>query len=260
MKRLSLILVGLLLAWPVHASYESNGFAENLQGALATPIGTPVTIAVWVKKTDWTSTNNDVALTISEDRADKNSSVTVQGNSPGDLALAFPKNASGNDNGGAIVEFTAGSLDNTWVCLVGVFAGDSDRDVYIVDSTQTTNSAVTNALTAVMDEITVGTSSVDSGTFDGLVAEVAIWDVAISVADVDSFCAGDAASGINSANLLGYWPLDVDQATHPDESGNGGPSLVENGGIVFSADHPTITEPGAGITPLAAKYYQDLSQ
>lgn len=50
-------------------------------------------------------------------------------------------------------------------------------------------------------------SDSNSQKFNGLLAEVAIWDAALTNTEIRSLASGAKAPGIRPANLKGYWPL-----------------------------------------------------
>lgn len=146
------------------------------------------------------------------------------------------------------VAIGAGEFDDIWVPVTVVYASDIDKTVY-VETTRiagTTNTS-SRQLTA-LDQFRVGKANDTSvGFFDGKIAEIAIWDKGLSNAEVDSLWTsegrGPKATTIAAANLVGYWPFDVDSDTQVDESGTGNASLIKVGGEnrQFFAAHPIIT-------------------
>jgi hypothetical protein len=79
--------------------------------------------------------------------------------------------------------------------------------------------------------------------YAGLMAEVAIWNTALNSSQITSYLAGTGASQIQSANLIGYWPLSASNTTQSNDGVDTGGDLAVTG-AVFSSDHPTITLSG----------------
>jgi hypothetical protein len=86
-----------------------------------------------------------------------------------------------------------------------------------------------------------GHSVTQSGTdatnwFGGVLADVAIWPVALSQAELSALSKGARPNTIRPPSLIGWWPLDGIQSPEPDLSGN-----VNNGtltGTTFAAGPP----------------------
>ncbi len=248
---------GVLVFNPAIASYDVATDPDRLTGTFGSDQGQPLTLGIWVKKTDWTATGA-YNMMLSEDFLDLNSSLATYNGNTVDHIRAISID-SGAATASAQKTFSSASVhDSTWVCVVGVFTSDTDRKIYIKDSTQTASNTTSTIVAAILDSITVGSAANGNAPTLGLIAEAAIWSVALSTSDIDAYCGRTVtalkASCVNQVNLLGYWPLDTDQTTHTDQSGNGGPSLTEQSAIPFDADHPTTT--GCAIAPLAKEYLQ----
>lgn len=80
--------------------------------------------------------------------------------------------------------------------------------------------------------------------FDGRLAEIAIWNVSLSATEVAALAAGYPASGIQAANLRGYWQLKGESSPEPDTSGNSNNATIN--GTVNAANGPPIKVGGAG--------------
>jgi hypothetical protein len=59
------------------------------------------------------------------------------------------------------------------------------------------------------------------GHWNGNMADIAIWNTALSSGQISSLVSGIRPPSVQSANLVGYWPLDGYASPEPDLSGNG---------------------------------------
>jgi len=71
--------------------------------------------------------------------------------------------------------------------------------------------------------------------FDGKMAEVAIWNVALTNAERLRLVSGESPATIQSANLKAYWPIYGKASPEPDLSGSGNNAAIT--GTVPAADH-----------------------
>jgi hypothetical protein len=88
-----------------------------------------------------------------------------------------------------------------------------------------------------------GTSVTTSQMFGGSIADVAVWNVALSQIEATALAKGIRPNLIRRGALVGYWPLDGLASPEPDLSGN-----LNNGTITGS---PTLASgpPFAPFTP-----------
>lgn len=81
-----------------------------------------------------------------------------------------------------------------------------------VDSTVSINNNATN-FSANLNETIIGREATfianDGRNFDGLISSVAIWNIALSAAEIESLSSGVDPLTIQTANLVCYWPGDV---------------------------------------------------
>lgn len=138
--------------------------------------------------------------------------------------------------GGAASSDGTGMTGSTWHHAAGVFASDASRIAYVDGSAAVTDtfSVTPNA----RDRVAVAARADNSlGTrLDGRVAEVALWNIALSGAEIASIVAGASPISVQASALVGYWPLCGTADPEPDVDGNTG-SLVLTGSPPFIA-HP----------------------
>jgi len=139
------------------------------------------------------------------------------------------------------VQSTSGISSNTWHHACGVFTSDTSRDVYL-DGGSSANSSGSVTL-ANIDRFSVGMLHRNAGIWwhDGDIAEVGVWNVALTSAEIGMLAQGYSPLLIRPESLVFYTPLIRDN----DEDLVGGLSLTANGSPTVS-DHPRIINPTTG--------------
>jgi hypothetical protein len=119
----------------------------------------------------------------------------------------------------------------TWVPVIGRSNGSDSHKVWngATTATGTTASSPTG-----LAQLRVG------DVCNGLIAHVAIWNTAIDDADVDELRGGANPLAVQSASLIGYWPLLTDASTEPDEAGANDLTVTD---ATHSTDNPTVDDP-----------------
>lgn len=227
-------------------SYGPFGTSDYLTTTFSGTRGTPISMVAWIKRTpaQWADTSSDFIVHFGDDFADIFNAVSLvvnAGTADTIKAVQYSSNASSS----ASFTFTDGTYDDIWVPVVGVFIADDDKDVYIEDSSNFDHSNNEKITGNNIDSLTIGIRLPGGANiFAGLIAEVALFNVELTTGEIDNLQTaaetGPAPNTVRLADCIGYWSLDTDQATHTDESGNGGPSVTETGNPTFDADHPTI--------------------
>ena len=154
-------------------------------------------------------------------------------------------------NGGtaAYAETSTAWSANTWHHVCAVFASNTDRRIYLDGGGKGTNA--TNVVPANIDRFCVGFAgtSTPSGYMSGDIAEVALWNTALTDDDAASLAKHISPFMVKQQNLAGYWPLVrglVDRTY--------GYTLTASGTVVSA--HSRIIYPsspmGLGISPSAA--------
>ena len=233
-------------------SYDTSASGDKLTGQFSTAFDEPFSIVVWSKRapTDWSNAASEFFVNLNDDEADLNDGHGIH-------TLGTPDNVSarswtpGGSARNANYAFADGTYDDTWVCIIGVWTNDTDRKIYIENSSQVGTNTEDDASSALVEYIAVGGAvHLDFNQLDGLCAEVAIFDKALSTAEIDALQTaaetGPPPNSVAPSSCIGYWSLDTDQATHADQSGNGGPTLTVQSSAPYSADHPTIA---GGVFP-----------
>jgi hypothetical protein len=240
----------LLMAGAAQAAYSFASFGNNLSGTFGAGFNYPFSIVVWTKLTgaQWAETVDNYAVSLSDDTADLNNSAYVACC----VGTADEMTAAARDTAGGVSlaekAVADGTYDDTWVLVVGVYTSATSRAIYIETSASPGTSATSRTFSNSLDEIRIGTTATGANPYPGLVSHVAIFDVALTTQNVDDLQTaaqtGVPPCSVDATDCIGYWPLTVDQSTHADQSGNGGPTLTVNS-ATYSSDAPTIISSSA---------------
>jgi hypothetical protein len=167
-------------------------------------------------------------------------------------------------SGGAIevAATTTGYSANTWHHACGVTASTSSRAVYIDGGSKGTNTNPAASPTA-PDRTSVGrwATSSPGNYMSGMIAEVGVWNVALSDGDVAILAKGISPRLMRPASLVAYWPIIGRADPEPDLWGDTSTSLTVTGATAANT-HPRIaygmgpltSARGAAATPPAADY------
>jgi hypothetical protein len=194
---------------------------------------TPLTIGAWIKPSSTATVNGNVCA-ITNNAAGNTRQTLVQNTT----------NATANTHDGAAAGSSSqGGLDTTnWHYATAVFTNSTSRTGYRNGTAAAANA--TSATPAGLNRTAVGARINTSTTafFDGLIAEVAIWDVALSGADITALAGGDSPMSLATPPVR-YWRLKTD-GDLVDVVGESA-TLTANAGAAFNADNPTVDDPPA---------------
>jgi hypothetical protein len=208
-------------------AYEFVAASTQYLVTSSSPVSTePLTLACWALK-DTTSNNMMIALTDSA-----NAGTTIGLLSTGG-ALVNARVTDVNTE-----TSTAGvSVTGTWFHAAGVFNSTSSRTAYANGVAGSANLNL-QAPTAT-DRICIGvrgrgTPIAPTQYHDGLIAEVGIWDVALTAAEIASLAAGVTCDKVRPQSLRFYAPLIRDLQDVRD-----GLTITNTNGATV-ADHPRV--------------------
>ena len=218
----------------VLASSQSGISSGVLPGA---PITEPITISCWVR---CSTTNNNMAI------------VSIQSNNVAGAALSR-RFLGVLGSSGFSGQWTTDALDASTRILgdpivpgqlyhvCAVFASTTSRDLYVDGALQASD---TDAPTTGFQghKVLIGmrfTTSIAYGQFfDGMIAEVAIWNVALSQAQILAIAKGRDPRAVSPTQPLVYWPMYGDGS---EEMGwNYNPSLTISNSPART-NHPIIS-------------------
>ena len=193
------------LSFPAQGSAEFNGTSDYVQ--LPDPFShTNHTIAAWVYANDITPANQ---IFDNRDASNDGISLSVYVDK-----LYYQLNAS---------DLTPSiTLENEWFFATATYDGTTQK-LYI-NGSQVDSVATSQTISTTTDAIIGMASYVDSNYFNGNLANVAIWNRALSSDEINSvmFKSYDSLEASEKNGLQAWYRLDdIDGTNVPDSSGNG---------------------------------------
>jgi hypothetical protein len=134
-----------------------------------------------------------------------------------------------------VASTTTGYNANTWSHACGVATSSILRTVYLNGGSSGTNTVSSNPSTP--DRLTIGSrlfTGIPGVFLDGSVAEVGIWNVALTAAEITSLAQGMTCDKIRPQSLVFYAPLVRDLIDQ-----KGGLTITNNNGATV-AQHPRV--------------------
>lgn len=193
----------------------------------------PLTVACWFYATSQTSATSRVLVDL-RDPTTTNSNI---------YRLVIPLNtsilraATASNSVFAQADTASGSiLANTWMHAAGVHLNLTSRSVYLNGLTKNTNSTSLAAPPPIKN-LYIGGSFSTSGPlnfFNGFIAEVGIWNLALTDQEIISLSKGITPDKIRPQNLVFYAPLIRDL-----QDTKGGLTITNNNTATVAA-HPRI--------------------
>ncbi|RKY09640.1 MAG: hypothetical protein DRP56_02370, partial [Planctomycetota bacterium] len=154
------------------------------------------------------------------------------------------------------VASTAQFSGNTWHHAAAVFASSTSRTVYLDGGNSATNT--TSVTPSGIDRISIarlGDSS-PGNYMSGRVAEVAMYNAALSADEIASLARGFSPLLIRTQNLVGYWPLirdgDRDCIGGYNLVAHNTPTIATHVPVLYPARPFVIFMSGTSIIPAAA--------
>lgn len=165
-------------------------------------------------------------------------------------------NASGtakcgcSPGGNAVTTATVGV--NAWHHCAGVFASATLRTVYLDGGNSATNT--TSGTPTGLNQIGIGQQWTTAHflLWNGLLAECAIWNAALSAGEVAALAGGRLPRHVRPQSLQGYWPLWGLLANEPDLSGQGQTMTVTGATPGNHAPVTTFTRKARSVSLLTA--------
>ena len=210
----------------------ASEFLENTASAPVT--AAPFTMACWGNSDSTTATQTAIQIQ-DKDAAGARWNLEFDGTNPAD-ELNFNIIAGGL---GTSASTTTGYTANTWHHAAAVEASATSHAVYIDGGNS--GSSSTSKAPAGADSISVGRAgdSTPNNYFSGLLAEVAVWSVALSAGDVAQFADPVSALLVRPESLVFYCPI-IGRYS-PEIDVVGGLNLTVTGAVAGA--HPRIFYP-----------------
>lgn len=207
-------------------AYTFNGtkYLESNLASLSLS-STPMTMACWTRRNS--NTNNIFVLNVGEKTANHRNQLAMTG--AGVLAITQVGSTAASLFSGLTVQ------DQTWSHIAGIFSSLSSRTAYLNGSASgvdTTSIASMNSPTHI--QIAARYSSGIATDFNGDIADVGIWNVALTAGEIASLSKGVACDKIRPGDLVFYAPLVRDLLDY-----SSGLTITNNNGATVS-DHPRL--------------------
>jgi hypothetical protein len=179
--------------------------SQSLQASAAPAQGHPMTLAAWVYP--FATNVGQVALCVSETIPTAGHRHVI-GISGGGLWRAATRAVVGG-TGTTVNALGSSATANEWTHLAGVFTSLSSRSVYAGGAVQAT---VTTTISSIQPFVrTTIAADVDGGVigahWGGAIAEVGVWNVALSADEVAALGKGVTCEQIRPQSLVFYTPL-----------------------------------------------------
>ena len=199
-------------------AYEFNGNTQHLSSV--SPINAvPLTLACWFRP-DVTVQKN--LLWLSDSIASNGWGMYLNNS----VLRGYVASGGASDFATSTTYSTA-----TWQHACLACATNSSRTVYLNAGGETTNTVTRNVVPATITSLRVGWPS---SSFDGLIAEVGVWNAALTAAEISSLAKGMTCDKIRPQNLVFYAPLVRDLIDQ-----KGGLVITNNNGATAN-NHPRI--------------------
>lgn len=236
----------------------NSGTPDYFNAASAAITAVPFSLSAWVNPTSVVTSQTVIEIYDSAGELDKflfylgsSSQVTLQ-----------------SRRGAAIAQSTAGTLvANVWQHVGAVSSATNSRFSFLNGTKGTENT--TTAVPTSLDSTSIGMDrdTTPGNAFNGMIAEVAIWNVAISDNEMVALSRGQSPLRIRRSSLVHYWPL---WGNHSPEipairgsfemTASGGPSRGNHAPVrLFSRSVTSAQQVTAPSTSVAAQYYYYLS-
>lgn len=162
---------------------------------------------------------------------------------------------------------TASYTLNTWHHAVGVFAAANDLRIFLNGGNKGTEVGGSET-PAGMDTTSIGVLKMNTLNFymSGRIAEVGIWNVALTDAEVAILADGFSPLFVHPQNLVAYWPLvrGLNDRVGGYNMTATGTTVSAHSRLIYPAapmiiTAPVVAAPGEGIPiPIIMNYYRQL--
>ena len=215
-----------------------NALSQYLERDSAVVATQPLTMAAWFNSDDATITQAILSV-VDKDDASKMHFLEIAGAVAGD-PVRMASIVAGSPSYAAS---TTGYTANTWFHAAGVVSASNARAAYINGGSKGTDATEEDPL-LVLDRTSIGRlgDSTPSQYFSGSIAEVAVWDIALTDNEIIVLSKGFSPLFVRPQNLVAYWPLIGNYSPETDIVGANNLTLT---GTVVKANHPRIIYPSS---------------
>jgi hypothetical protein len=182
-------------------AYDFNGTDQRLNTTSTPVAAAPLTLACWFRADDVTT--NRCLFELATSAGAEGFRLLVAGALAGD-----PIYADYILSAGINAQTTAGYTANTFHHAAATFPNNTTVTAYLDGGNSATSTG--SALNPAPTRINIGARFLSSSAglfFDGRIAEVGIWNVALTAAEIASLAKGITCNKIRPQNLVFYAPL-----------------------------------------------------
>jgi hypothetical protein len=214
-------------------AYEFNGTNQSMQTATIPLSSTPLTMACWFNSDSASAVQTPIMIRVPGGGASGGYMVIfLRGDLSGDPIQVGIQTGG---NAPVVQSSTSGYSTNTWNHACAIFTNNTSRTIYLNGGNSATN---TNNIFITPGEIRIG-ASVDNNNnllqyMDGCLAEVGIWNAALTAAEIASLAKGMTCDKVRPQSLVFYAPLVRDLI---DTKGG---LTITNNNTATVATHPRV--------------------
>jgi len=193
---------------------------------------TPLTLACWVYLPS-VATNTWGFVQVGNDSAQPSSWSLGYNGTLGAVRAAVQQQGLGASSASSTASLSA----NTWQHAAAVFTSSTSRTAYANGGnggTDTGSSAPVGLTALRIGSLWFATNNSETNYMDGRIAEVGVWDVALTAAEVASLAKGFTCDRVRPDNLVFYAPLVRDLI---DKVGG---RTITNNNTATVANHPRV--------------------
>jgi hypothetical protein len=210
-------------------AYDFNGTNQYLSVVSAPATAVPLTLACWFFPDTITANYN--LFQINDGSESNRFGLAALGGLAGDPIRVFVQSSSSSSQSDTTTGFSSG----IWQHACGVFSANNSRTVYLNAANPATSTTTTTPSGLNKVEIAFRTAAGTPGLFlDGRLAEVGIWNAALTSAEVASLAKGMTCDKIRPQSLVFYAPLVRDLIDQ-----KGGLTITNNNGATVT-NHPRV--------------------
>lgn len=173
-----------------------NGTSARIHVSSAVVTAAPYTMACWFRPANVTQVSSLISLSSSNIQY---STLFFRGDIAGDPIDILDEGGSGQK----VARSTSGCTSGLWHHACGVFASTTSRTVYLDGGSSATN---TSSVAPTLNQTEIGAWR-SSFWFNGDIAEVGVWNVALNAAEVASLAKGVSPALVRPQSLVTYLPL-----------------------------------------------------
>lgn len=181
---------------------DFDGSASYVENTTAVATAVPITFAAWFYPDVNNVNQTVVGITAS---GATNARFTIQVQNTGVLRAGCQAGSS-TTGADSTVSVSAGA----WQHGCAVFTGNSNRTVYLDGGNNATDTTTMTPSSAALNRTIIGAqwrNQARENFFNGRVAEVGIWNVALGAADITALAKGVRPSLVRPQSLIFYAPL-----------------------------------------------------